>query len=232
MSGAMGGAMSGAMGGAMTGVMAGLEPGVALAAAAGLVVGAVLLWGPSAPTPRDLRSLLRRDVSGAPGRPGRDPAGRPGHMGPEHDLPPTTVEEVASAMVLLAVALQSGCGVVEAIEHVASVGGDAAARQLGVVAAALRWGVGDDQAWSVVDPAWSRTALALRLAARSGVAPATMLVDGAEDLRSGRLAAVDAAAGRVAVRLVLPLGAAFLPAFILTTVVPVVLALTRQVLAP
>jgi len=130
------------------------------------------------------------------------------------------------------VALQSGCGVVEAIEQVASVGGDAAARQLGVVAAALRWGVGDTQAWSVVDPTWARTELALRLAARSGVAPSSLLLDGAEDLRSGRLAEVDVAAARVSVRLVLPLGVAFLPAFVLTTVVPVVLALTRQVLAP
>ena len=134
-------------------------------------------------------------------------------------------------MLLLAVALQSGCGVVEAIEHVASVGGDAAARQLGVVAAALRWGLDDAQAWAVVDPAWARTELALRLAVRSGIAPSSLLLDGAEDLRSGRLAAVDVTAARVGVRLVLPLGVALLPAFILTTVVPVVLALTRQVLA-
>jgi len=207
--------------------MTGLAPRAAIAVAAGLVAGAVLLWGPTAARRTDLRLLWGR---GGPPRPSRASAGHRSSPGP--DLPTTTVEEVASAMVLLAVALQSGCGVVEAIEQVASVGGDAAARQLGVVAAALRWGVGDTQAWSVVDPTWARTELALRLAARSGVAPSSLLLDGAEDLRSGRLAEVDVAAARVGVRLVLPLGVAFLPAFVLTTVVPVVLALTRQVLAP
>ena len=50
-------------------------------------------------------------------------------------------------------------------------------------------------------------------------------------LRSNRLAAIDVAAARLGVRLVVPLGVAFLPAFVLTTIVPVVLALARQVLA-
>lgn len=133
-------------------------------------------------------------------------------------------------MVLLAVALQSGCGVVEAVEQVADVGADAAAGELAVVAAALRWGLPEAQAWSLVDPRWARAELSLRLAARSGVAPSSMLLDGADDVRTARLAQVDVGAARVGVRLVLPLGAAFLPAFVLTTVVPVVLALTRQVL--
>jgi pilus assembly protein TadC len=159
-------------------------------------------------------------------------AHRPFRRGPSKrslsDVPP---EQVASAMVLLAVALQSGCGVMEALEQVAGVGDDAAGRQLGIVAAALRWGLADHEAWSVVDPAWSRTALALRLAGVSGVAPSSLLLEGADDLRSRELARVDVAAARVGVRLVVPLGVAFLPAFLLTTVVPVVLALTRQVLS-
>lgn len=134
-------------------------------------------------------------------------------------------------MVLLAVALQSGCGVVEAVEEVADVGAGPAADQLAVVAAAWRWGVSDREAWSVVDARWSRVELSLRLAATSGIAPSSLLLEGADDLWSARLADLDVAAARVAVRLVLPLGVAFLPAFVLTTVVPVVLALTRQVLA-
>ena len=210
----------------MTMGVVGLEPRAAGALAAVLVTVAVLLWPLRGPLRADVRGVLGRVPTGRPGR------ASPGRVGsPPADLPATSVEGVASAMMLLAVALQSGCGVVEAIEHVAAVGDDAAAQQLGVVAAALRWGVGDAQAWSVVDPAWGRTALALRLASRSGVAPSSMLLDGAEDLRSESLAAVDVRAARAGVRLVLPLGVAFLPAFILTTVVPVVLALARQVLA-
>lgn len=178
---------------------------------------------------RELRRLLRSN------RPGAD-TGRSWSTGtPQRSDPPPlkrapVTDEVASAMMLLAVALQSGCGVVEAIEQVASEDVDPARRDLAVVAAAIRWGVGDRQAWSVVGPAWSRTAVALRLASASGVAPSTLLSEGADDLRAAQLAEVDVAAARVGVRLVLPLGLAFLPAFVLTTVVPVVLALARHVL--
>jgi pilus assembly protein TadC len=69
------------------------------------------------------------------------------------------------------------------------------------------------------------------MAREAGVPPSSLLVTGAEDLRSSRLAAIDIAAAGLGVRLVIPLGVAFLPAFVLTTVVPVVLALARQVLA-
>jgi pilus assembly protein TadC len=122
--------------------------------------------------------------------------------------------------------------VVEAIEEVAGVCKTRAGQDLAVVAAALRWGVDDAQAWSVVDNLWSRTALALRLAAASGAPPSGLLLSGAEDLRTRERAAVDEAAARVGVRLVLPLGLTFLPAFVLSTIVPVVVALSRQVLQP
>src|SRR5690349_3601435 len=140
-------------------------------------------------------------------------------------------EDVAGSMVLLAVALQSGCGVVEAVEQVAEVAPPAAAAELSVVAAAWRWGVPEDQAWAEVDARWSRTAMALRLAREAGVAPSSLLLSGAADLRDAQLAAIDVAAARLGVRLVVPIGVAFLPAFVLTTIVPVVLALARQVLA-
>lgn len=134
-------------------------------------------------------------------------------------------------MVLLAVALQSGCGVVEAVEQVAEVAPAVPAAELAVVAAGQRWGLSEHEAWAEVDPRWSRTALALRMARAAGVPPSSLLLSGAEDLRAARLAAVDVAAARLGVRLVVPLGVAFLPAFVLTTIVPVVLALARQVLA-
>jgi pilus assembly protein TadC len=142
-----------------------------------------------------------------------------------------TSEEIAASMVLLSVALQSGSGVVEAIEHVAQVAPAVPAAELAVVAAGLRWGLAEHEAWAEVDPRWSRTALALLMAREAGVPPSSLLLTGADDLRSSRLAAIDVAAARLGVRLVVPLGVTFLPAFVLTTVVPVVLALARQVLA-
>lgn len=143
-----------------------------------------------------------------------------------------SADEVAGSMVLLAVALRSGCGVVEAIEEVAAVSSGPAAHDLATVAAAHRWGVDDHVAWAAVDPAWARTGDALRLASRAGVAPSALLLDGAADLRAAELAALDVAAARVSVRMVLPLGLTFLPAFCLTSVAPLVIALAAQVLSP
>ena len=108
-------------------------------------------------------------------------AGRPRARAP-------TPEEVAASMVLMAVALQSGCGVVEGIEHVAHVAPPVPAAELGVVAAALRWGLDEEWAWAEVNPRWSRAALAMRLAREAGVAPSSLLLSGADDLRSNRLA--------------------------------------------
>ncbi len=182
-----------------------------------------------------LATLFSRDrPSSLGGRPdphgARTRAGWPGRGRRPRARAPTS-EEVAASMVLLAVALQSGSGVVEAIEHVAEVGPPVPAADLAVVAAALRWGLDEESAWAEVDPRWSRAAMALRLAREAGVAPSSLLLTGADDLRSNRLAAIDVAAARLGVRLVVPLGVAFLPAFVLTTIVPVVLALARQVLA-
>lgn len=173
---------------------------------------------PASATPDDHR--LRHEAGRAWGRRARARARAP------------TSDDVAASMVLLAVALQSGCGVVEAIEQVAAVAPPPAGAELSVVAAALRWGVTEDEAWREVSAAWARTAMALRLAREAGVAPSSLLLSGSEDLRSSRLAEIDVAAARLGVRLVVPLGVAFLPAFVLTTIVPVVLALARQVLAP
>lgn len=179
--------------------------------------------GPRRPSRRGTRSTedwVRGDGGSREGRRARPRARAP------------TSDDVAASMVLLAVALQSGCGVVEAIEQVANVAPPPAGAQLSVVAAALRWGVAEDEAWGEVSSAWGRTAMALRLAREAGVAPSSVLLSGSEDLRSARLAEIDVAAARLGVRLVIPLGVAFLPAFVLTTIVPVVLALARQVLAP
>ncbi|HEX2706134.1 MAG TPA: hypothetical protein VHM65_10275 [Candidatus Lustribacter sp.] len=50
-------------------------------------------------------------------------------------------------------------------------------------------------------------------------------------MRADDTARADEAAARLGVRLVLPLGLAFLPAFGLTTVVPIVVALAGQLLS-
>ncbi|WIB76440.1 type II secretion system F family protein [Curtobacterium sp. MCPF17_002] len=62
----------------------------------------------------------------------------------------------------------------------------------------------------------------LQLAQRAGVPAASLLRAAAEDVRDDAAAAGLAAAERLAVRLVLPLGVCVLPAFVLVGVVPVV----------
>ncbi|MEO3937785.1 type II secretion system F family protein [Dermatophilaceae bacterium Soc4.6] len=148
----------------------------------------------------------------------------PGRLGP------LEVDDVAATMVLLAVALRSGCGEVEAIEAVARVSDGTVAAHLRSVSAARRWGVGARLAWTTADPGWTSVARVLAVAARAGIPPSRLLVEASRDQRAAELAALDAAGARVGVLLVAPLGLAFLPAFLLTTVVPLVVALSVQVL--
>jgi len=133
-------------------------------------------------------------------------------------------------MDLLALVTTSGRGVLEAMERVAAVTPSAVRTDLATVVAAQGWGLSPRDAWALVDPGWAPAAMALALASTAGVAPSTILVRGAADVRSAHAEALDLAAARLGVRLVLPLGLAFLPAFVLLTVVPLVVALASQLL--
>ena len=138
--------------------------------------------------------------------------------------------EVADAVDLLALALHGGAGLVEAIEAVASRLDGPLGAHLHTVAAAERWGVGTVAAWASVPSAWQPAARALRMAATAGIAPAELLSRAADDIRDAEEQRLDVATARLGIRVVLPLGLLFLPAFVLTTVVPIVLALAAQVL--
>ena len=151
----------------------------------------------------------------------RTPAGAPR---------PVPLASLASTVDLLAMALRSGCGVIEGMEAVARRSPDAAGAHLATVASALRWGVSDEQAWSTVPPEWAPVARALTLASKAGVPPAGLLARAAEDLRRAERARLELATARLGVTVVLPLGLAFLPAFILTSIVPVVIALSSDLL--
>lgn len=138
--------------------------------------------------------------------------------------------DVAGVIDLLALTLRGGFGLVEAMEAVANRVGGPLGLHLQTVAAAGRWGVEDASAWASVPSAWQPAARALRMAATAGVPPADALVRAAEEVRRGEQQRLEVATATLGVRIVLPLGLVFLPAFILTTVVPIVLALARQVL--
>jgi pilus assembly protein TadC len=140
------------------------------------------------------------------------------------------VAEVAGVIELLALTLRGGVGLVEAMEAVATRVGGPLGLHLQTVAAAGRWGVEDAVAWASVPSAWQPAARALRMAATAGVPPADELAGAAYQVRRAEQQRLEVATATLGVRIVLPLGLLFLPAFLLTTVVPIVLALARQVL--
>lgn len=115
-----------------------------------------------------------------------------------------------------------------AIRTVAGTLPEPLGEQLRGVAAVLRRGEDPTEAWAAAGAHWAPARRSLDLAESAGIPPARALVRTADDLRREAVADVEVAAARLGVRLVVPLGLAYLPAFVLTTVVPVVLALTRS----
>lgn len=101
---------------------------------------------------------------------------------------------------------------------------------LRAIAAAHAWGVDPDIAWARGGPQWAPARQALVLADRSGVPPADLLHHAAAEARRAQSGRVAVAAARLPVRLILPIGLLYLPAFMLTTVIPLVLALARDIL--
>jgi pilus assembly protein TadC len=136
---------------------------------------------------------------------------------------------VAATADLIALLLRTGRDVLGALEQVARGSPSTVAEVLDQVAAALRWGVPPDTAWSVGGPTWRRVGAVLRLADEAGAAPSALLRQAANDVRSDQATRAELAAAKLGVTVVLPLGLAFLPAFVLLTVVPVVIALAAQV---
>lgn len=141
-----------------------------------------------------------------------------------------TVEEVADALVLIALALRAGLDLTHALEEVAVGGRGAVATDLSAVVAAVRWGRPVDEAWSYAGAVWRPAALAWSVADATGAAPAALVAEAATRLREEQERDRERRAARAGVLLVLPLGLGFLPAFACTAVLPVVIALAVGVL--
>ena len=138
--------------------------------------------------------------------------------------------DVSSALALLALAYRSGLPTWDVLDAVAAGLDGPASRDLRQVAAALRWGADESEAWASVGPAWSPAGRAVAIAHHAGVPPGPMLLAAADDVRDAQLERLELAAAKVGVRLVAPLGVVLLPAFCLTTVAPLVIALAGDAL--
>lgn len=181
---------------------------VAAAVALALALAAVLVWPApvSRPVPADRADPALATVAGTA-------AGT------------ASVEEAAAALTLVAAALRSGVGSLEALEAVARVAQGPAGRELAIVAAAHRWGEPPETAWARVGPGWGAAAVSWHAAHTAGAAPAGLLAAAATRMQDEESRRMEAAVQRAGVLLVLPLGVCFLPGFVATTVVPVVLLL-------
>jgi type II secretory pathway component PulF len=172
-----------------------------------LLAAAVLLW----PT-RAWSAVVQRDGPGAEaGNPETEGDGIPDRLGGA---------DVAAALEFLALVLAAGGGLVDAVEAVARTSQGAVRAHLTTVATAVRWGMPWSVAWGAVGPDWARARSAM-LALRRAAA----------QVRADQLQQLELAAARLGVAIVLPLGLAFLPAFVLLTVVPLVIAIAADVWA-
>ena len=180
---------------------------------------------------RGWRGARRSRGSAAEGR----SAGRRQGAGPAGDGPAASgrhadESEVGSALALLALAYRSGLPTWDVLDAVADGLDGPPATDLRQVATALRWGATEREAWACVGPAWGPAARAVAVAHQAGVPPGPMLLAASDDLRAAELERLEVSAAKVGVRLVAPLGLVLLPAFCLTTVAPLVIALAGDLL--
>lgn len=143
------------------------------------------------------------------------------------------VAELPLAADLLAVALRGGTPVDRATGAVARALPGPLSDRLARVSRVLELGGTAADAWAELAPVAGAERM-VRAAVRSaehGGALAGALGRLADDLRADRAIAVEAAARRSGVLIVLPLGLCFLPAFILAGLVPVIIAVLGDVLS-
>lgn len=133
--------------------------------------------------------------------------------------------DVTVLLELIGAALSAGAGVPRGLAAAGQAVGGSDGAALGRVAGALRLGASWTEAWDGAPARLDVVGRALRPAWDEGAAPGTALAAAADELRRARRDAARTAAGRLSVRLVLPLGTCFLPAFVLVGLVPVLLAL-------
>ncbi|MBW3084897.1 hypothetical protein KEM60_01087 [Austwickia sp. TVS 96-490-7B] len=140
--------------------------------------------------------------------------------------------DIATTCDLVALALTSGIGVNEALDAVSAISAPAPAAALRCLLAGRHWGVDDTDDAHILPARWAPLTRALRLADHGGIPPSNALLRAATDTRTRARHHLDIATARLRITVVLPLGLCFLPAFVLTSVVPIVLTLAVGIARP
>jgi pilus assembly protein TadC len=137
--------------------------------------------------------------------------------------------DLPAACDLLAVCLAAGVPVSGALAAVGEADAGAVGEQLRRVAALYRLGAVPHRAWAGVPDELAGLGRSLVRAAESGAAVVPALRSLAADGRAAMRHEAEAAIGRAGIRLLAPLGACFLPAFLCLGVVPLVLGIAADV---
>jgi len=140
--------------------------------------------------------------------------------------------ELPFATDLVAAALRAGSTPDAAARLVAQAVGGPVGERLALVGHALRHGRPAGEAWAHLgdSEAARRVVRAAQRSGHSGAALAGSLARVADDLRADAVLAAETRARTAGVLVVLPLGLCFLPAFVLTGLVPVIVAVVGGVL--
>ncbi|MEU9835069.1 type II secretion system F family protein [Streptosporangium sp. NPDC048047] len=135
---------------------------------------------------------------------------------------------------LMVACLRAGQPVTGAVDVTAEAIGGPIAERLAWVSGQLRLGAAPESAWRALAAERPLAPLARTMsrAALSGAPVADVLSRLADDSRHEARAVSSAAARRVGVQAVAPLGLCFLPAFVLLGIIPVVAGLADEVLFP
>ncbi len=135
---------------------------------------------------------------------------------------------------LMVACLRAGQPITGAIDVTVEAIGGPLGERLAWVSGRLRLGAAPESAWQVLDSERSLAPLARAMsrAALSGAPVADVLIRLSDDSRRAARAASSAAAQRVGVQVVAPLGLCFLPAFVFLGIIPVVAGLAGEVLLP
>lgn len=185
---------------------------ILLGAGIGLVLAATLIW----PSPwADPRRVLWSERPGLADEPS-----------------PALAQDVAVAAQLMSLALRTGLPVHAALDRVMAHCSAELVRDLSPVITGYERGLEPAQAWARAPVIWQPVGAAFVAASRAGLPPSPLLLTASRSVLRHESVVRESAIGRVTVRLVLPLGTVLLPAFMFTTVIPLIVFMTRDFLGP
>ncbi|MEV7009565.1 type II secretion system F family protein [Streptosporangium sp. NPDC051022] len=135
---------------------------------------------------------------------------------------------------LMVACLRAGQPITGAVDVTVEAIGGPLGERLAWVSGQLRLGASPEDAWQALadERSLAPLARAMSRAALSGAPVADVLTRLSDDSRQAARAASSAAARRVGVQAVAPLGLCFLPAFVCLGIIPVVASLASDVLLP